>query len=323
MPIRPADRRRRADAHRQGVGARARRLAATAPIFAGLDLSPCRPLLVAPSDAGYLSRMAAEQIVVVTAATSGVGRAVVRRFAGPGVSLGLVARARDGLEGACREVEAAGGRALTMACDVADPDALEAVAEVVEEAYGPIDVWINNATTTVCGGFDDIEPAEFRRATDVIYHGAVWGMRAALARMLPRDRGTIVQLTSATQHAIPLPSPYCGAEHAIRGLYDSVRSELRQRGSRVHLTLVQVSGFGTRQLEPTSETPPDDRARAAPSCHPDVAADAVHWAVHHRRREVLVGPQHGTAFWAPLGGAAGAAGARLRRWAAAWAPRRR
>ncbi len=221
--------------------------------------------------------MSAEEVVVITGATSGVGRAVARRFARPGVSLGLVARGGDGLEGARREVEAAGGRALTLACDIADPDALDAVAEAVEEAYGPIDIWINNAMTTAFGFFDDLEPAEFRRTTDVTYHGTVWGTRAALARMMPRDRGTIVQVGSALPHqGIPLHAPYCGAKHAIKGLQESVRGELRHRGSHVHLTMVHLPGLDAPQFEHACD-------------ESEIAAEAVHWAAHHRRREIFVG----------------------------------
>src|SRR5947209_16890514 len=174
------------------------------------------------------------RVIVVTGASSGIGRAIVRRFAGPGVRMGLIARNRAGLDGACREVEAAGGEALALPCDVADADAVDAAAAAVEQALGPIDVWINDAMTTVFAFFEDIEPDEYRRATDVTYHGTVWGTRAALKRMLPRNRGSIVQVCSAMSYrGIPLQSPYCGAKAACKNFTESVITELPPRKSKI------------------------------------------------------------------------------------------
>src|SRR5919202_1843277 len=148
------------------------------------------------------------EVVVVTGASSGIGRAVARRFAGHDVRIALVARNQEALENARAEVERAGGQALVLPTDVADPDAVEAAAAATEEAFGEIDVWINVAMATVFAYFDDVEPDEFRRATDATYHGSVWGMRSALKRMLPRDRGTIVQVGSAMAYrGIPLQAP--------------------------------------------------------------------------------------------------------------------
>ena len=240
--------------------------------------------------AGSATDMARNEVVVVTGASSGVGRAIVRRFAAPGVSIGLVARGRDGLDAARREVEAAGGRALALPVDVADPAAVDASAQAVEEAFGPIDVWVNDAMTTVFAYFDDIEPDEFRRATEVTYLGTVWGTLAALRRMLPRDGGTIVQVGSAMAYrGIPLQSPYCGAKHAIKGFQESLRCELRHRGSRVHVTMVQLPGLNTPQFEHARDKLPNVPMPVPPVYQPEVAADAVHWAAHHRRREVFVG----------------------------------
>jgi NAD(P)-dependent dehydrogenase (short-subunit alcohol dehydrogenase family) len=169
------------------------------------------------------------------------GRAIVRRFAGPDVSLGLVGRGEEALEAARHEVEAAGGRAVVVRTDVADAAAVDAAARKVEESLGEIDIWVNNAMTTVFAFFEDIQPEEFERATEVTYLGLVWGTRAALRRMLPRDRGTIVQVGSALDYrGIPLQSPYCGAKQAIKGFQQSLRTELRHKGSKVHLTMVQL-----------------------------------------------------------------------------------
>lgn len=230
------------------------------------------------------------ETVVITGASSGIGRATVRRFAGPGVNIALVARGREGLEAAAREVEDAGGRPLVLPTDVADPDAVEAAAQATESALGEIDIWINDAMTTIFAPFWEITPEEFQRATDVTYHGSVWGMKTALKRMLPRDRGTIVQVGSAMAYrGIPLQSPYCGAKHALQGVFESLRTELRNRGSKVHLTTVQLPGINTPQFEHALDKFDTRSMPVPPVYQPEVAAEAIHWAAHHRRREVYVG----------------------------------
>ena len=229
-------------------------------------------------------------VTVISGASSGIGRATVRRFAEPGARLALIARGRDGLEAAREEVERAGGEALVLPADVADPAAVDAVATATEQALGPIDIWINVAMTTVFAFFEDVEPDEFRRATDVTYHGSVWGIRAALERMLPRDRGTIVQVGSAMAYrGIPLQAPYCGAKHALQGVFESVRTELRHKGSRVHLTTVHLPGVNTPQFQHCRDKLPKRSQPVPPVYQPEVAADAIHWAAHHRRREIYVG----------------------------------
>ncbi|HXS67648.1 MAG TPA: SDR family oxidoreductase, partial [Candidatus Polarisedimenticolia bacterium] len=163
------------------------------------------------------------EVVVITGASAGVGRATVRRFAKDGACIGLLARGIDGLEGAKQEVEAAGGRALVVPIDVADSKQVEAAAEAVEREFGPIDVWINDAMTSVFAPVKEMTPEEFRRVTEVTYLGVVYGTMAALKRMLPRDRGTIVQVGSALAYrSIPLQSAYCAAKHAIHGFTDSL-----------------------------------------------------------------------------------------------------
>lgn len=230
------------------------------------------------------------QIVVITGASSGIGRATVRRFAGPGTTLALLARGRDGLEAARAEVEEAGGRAVCYPVDVADADAVDAVATSIEESLGPIDIWINVAMTTVFAFFDDIEPEEFRRANEVTYFGSVWGMRSALKRMLPRDRGTIVQVGSAMAYrGIPLQAPYCGAKRGIQGVFESLRTELRHRKSKVHLTTVHLPGVNTPQFEHCRDKFDKRSMPVPPVYEPEVAADAIHWAAYHRRRELYVG----------------------------------
>jgi NAD(P)-dependent dehydrogenase (short-subunit alcohol dehydrogenase family) len=242
--------------------------------------------------------MTGRQVVVVTGASAGIGRAVARRFAGPDVDIALLARTREGLEGARREVEAAGSRALAVPVDIADHAAVDAAAAQVEETFGPIDVWVNNAMVTVFGFFDDVEPEEFRRATEVTYLGAVWGTRAALRRMLPRDSGTIVLVGSALAYrGIPLQAPYCGAKHAMKGFFESLRCELRNRGSRIHLTMVQLPGLNTPQFDHCRNKLAKRSRPVPPVFQPEVAADAIHWAARHRRAELVVGGPTVMTIW--------------------------
>lgn len=234
--------------------------------------------------------MSRRRVVVVTGASAGVGRATVRRFAGEGVAIGLIARGEDGLAAAAGEVRKAGGEALELPLDVADAAAVERAAETVEERLGPIDVWINNAMVTILAPVHRISPEDFRRATEVTYLGAVHGTMSALARMRPRDRGTIVQVGSALAYrAIPLQSAYCGAKHAMRGFTDSLRSELLHDGSRVHVTMVHLPALDTPQFTWCKTVLPNHPQPVPPIFEPEVAAEAIHFAAGARRREVWVG----------------------------------
>jgi len=229
-------------------------------------------------------------VVVVTGASAGVGRATVRKFAEDGARIGLIGRGRPGLEHAKREVEERGGEALVLPCDVADPAAVDAAASAVEEAFGPIDVWVNDAMVTVYAEFTDIEPEEFERASHVTYFGTVWGTRAALKRMLPRDRGSIVQVSSALAYrGIPLQSAYCGAKHAIKGFTESVITELLHNGSNVHIGMVQLPGLNTPQFTWGRTKLPKQTQPVPPIYQPEVAADAIHFCAYNKRREMYVG----------------------------------
>jgi short-subunit dehydrogenase len=229
-------------------------------------------------------------VVVITGASAGVGRAAVRRFAAGGADVALIARGTAGLEGARAEVEALGRRALVLPLDVANAGALEAAAAKVEETLGPIDVWVNDAMTTAFGEFLTVEPDEFKRATEVSYLGYVYGTRAALKHMMPRDRGTIVQVGSALAYrSIPLQSAYCGAKHAIRGFTDSLRCELRHHHSNVWLTMVQMPALNTPQFGWCENKMSHASQPVPPIYQPEVAAEAIWYAAHHRRRELNVG----------------------------------
>jgi len=231
------------------------------------------------------------RVVVITGASAGVGRAAARAFGARGDRVALIARGRAGLEAAAREVEAAGGVALALALDVADADAVEAAAQRVEDELGPIDVWVNDAMTAVLAEVIDTTPQEFRRVTEVTYLGSVHGAQAALRRMLPRDRGTIVQVGSAlTRRGIPLQATYCGAKHALDGFVDSLRTELLHRRSRVGLTLVQLPGLNTTQFHWARARTAREPMPVPPIYQPELAAQAIVWASEHpRRRELWVG----------------------------------
>jgi NAD(P)-dependent dehydrogenase (short-subunit alcohol dehydrogenase family) len=219
-----------------------------------------------------------------------VGRATVRCFAADGASIGLIAREKERLEAAAQEVEAAGGRALVLPLDVADPRAVEAAADKVEEELGPIDVWINNAMVTVYAPVARLTPEEYERVTAVTYLGSVWGTMAALRRMRPRDRGTILQVGSALGYrGIPLQSAYCGAKHALEGFLDSLRTELLHEGSNVRVTAVELPALNTPQFSWGRTKMPRQPQPVPPIFQPEVAADAIFWASRNDRRELYVG----------------------------------
>ncbi|MBU6534864.1 SDR family oxidoreductase [Streptomyces sp. NPDC057245] len=240
---------------------------------------------------GRRRRRGGTGVVVVTGASGGVGRATARAFGARGSAVALIARGEYALDRAAEEVRAAGGRALPLAVDVADPDAVEAAATRVEEELGPIDVWVNAAFSTVFAPVPEIEPGELRRATEVTYFGFVHGTQAALRRMTPRDRGTIVQVGSAlARRSVPLQAVYCGAKHAIQGFTESLRCELLHDRSNVRVTMVQMPGLNTPQFSWVLTRLPRHPRPVAPVYQPEVAARAVlHAADHPERREYWVG----------------------------------
>lgn len=214
----------------------------------------------------------------------------MRAFARQGAHIGLVARGIKGLEAAKADAEQLGGKGLVLPTDVADAQQLEAAAQKVQETFGPIDIWINDAMTSVFSPLKEMTPEEFRRVTEVTYLGAVYGTMAALKRMLPRDRGTIVQVGSALGYrSIPLQAAYCGAKAAIRGFTDSLRSELLHDHSQVHVTIVDLPGVNTPQFSWVKSRLPQQAQPVPPIYQPEVPADAIYWAAHHRRRELFVG----------------------------------
>lgn len=230
------------------------------------------------------------KVVVITGASAGVGRATARLFAQRGAHLGLLARGTDGLEGARKDVERVGRKALALSVDVANAEQVEKAAEEVESQLGPIDIWINNAMASVFSPIKEMTAEEFKRVTDVTYLGYVYGTLAALRRMQPRDRGTIVHVGSALAYrGIPLQSAYCAAKHAVQGFTESLRSELIHDGSRVQVTMVHLPAINTPQFGWVKTRLPRKPQPVPPIFQPEVAAEAILFAATYKRRDLWLG----------------------------------
>ncbi len=230
------------------------------------------------------------KVVVVTGASAGVGRATAQAFARKGAHIGLLARGKAGLEGAARDVRDLGGTALALPTDVADAHAVEVAAEQVEANFGPIDVWVNDAMCSVFSPVKEMTAEEFKRVTEVTYLGVVYGTLAALKRMLPRDRGVIIQVGSALAYrGIPLQAAYCASKHAIQGFCDSLRCELIHDESNVRVTMVQMPALNTPQFSWVKSRLPRKPQPVPPIFQPEIAADAIVYAADNNRREVYVG----------------------------------
>ena len=238
------------------------------------------------TDEGTKRMSRQSQVVVITGASAGIGRATAALFGARGAKVGLIARGTLGLDGVTHEVQREGGQALAIEADTADFVQVNVAATRIEEAFGPIDVWINVAFTSVFAPFSQIEPDEFRRVTEVSYLGFVYGTRVALDRMKPRDHGTIVQVGSALSYrSIPLQSAYCGAKHAINGFTESVRTELLHEKSAVHITIVQMPAVNTPQFSWVLSRLPNHPQPVPPIYQPEVAARGVLFAADHPTRK--------------------------------------
>jgi NAD(P)-dependent dehydrogenase (short-subunit alcohol dehydrogenase family) len=230
------------------------------------------------------------RIVVITGGTSGVGRATAQRFAREGDTVAVLARGQDGLGATVADIQRLGGRALGIVTDVADAAEVEAAAARIERELGPIDVWVNNAMVTAVGPVEAITPDEFRRVTEVCYHGFVWGTRAALSHMRSRNRGTIIQVGSALAYrSIPLQAAYCGAKHAIHGFTDSLRSELIHDEVAIDVCMVQLPAVNTPQFDWCLNKMDNALGPVPPIFQPEIIAEAIHTLSRHPRREVFLG----------------------------------
>jgi NAD(P)-dependent dehydrogenase (short-subunit alcohol dehydrogenase family) len=227
---------------------------------------------------------------VVSGASSGVGRAIARRFAREGANVALLARNPDGLEAAAAEVRDCGASASTFCVDVSDANAVEEAARSVARDWGGIDIWVNNAMVTVLSPVREMRPDEYRRVIEVNYLGYVYGTLSALAQMRGRNRGVIVQIGSALAYrSIPLQSAYCASKAAIRGFTDSLRSELVRDRSGIEVTMLQLPAVNTPQVEVARNRMPGHPQPVPPIYQPEVIADAALHAVLHPRREMWIG----------------------------------
>jgi NAD(P)-dependent dehydrogenase (short-subunit alcohol dehydrogenase family) len=234
--------------------------------------------------------MSPPEVVVITGASAGVGRAAAREFAKHGARIALLARNREALENARAEVQEAGGEALVLPTDVANAAQVESAAEAVEKEFGAVDIWINNAMVSVFSPVKEMTAEEFKRVTDVTYLGTVYGSLAALKRMLSRNAGVILQVGSALAYrGIPLQAAYCGAKHAVQGFCDSLRCELLHDGSNVKLVMVQMPALNTPQFGWVKSRLPRKPRPVPPIFQPEVAARAIYWAAHQHRPEVYLG----------------------------------
>lgn len=230
------------------------------------------------------------EVVAITGASAGVGRATVEAFAKRGAHIGLIARGEAGLAGAKADVERLGGKAIVIPTDMSDPEQVEAAATRIENELGPIDIWVNDAMLSVFAPFKEMTATDFKTVTETTYLGYVYGTMSALKRMLPRDHGTIVQVGSALAYrGIPLQSAYCGSKHAIQGFTEAVRCEVMHDKSKVWLTMVQMPALNTPQFGWVKSLLPDKAQPVPPIYQPEVAAEAIYWAAHHHRREIFVG----------------------------------
>ena len=230
------------------------------------------------------------EVIVITGASAGVGRATAKEFAKLGCKIALIARGKEGLNAAKKDVEELGGKAIIIEGDVSDSNAVEQAAERVERELGPIDVWVNNAMASIYAPFSKIAAEDFHRVTEVSYLGTVYGTKAALKRMLERDRGAIVQVSSALGfRSIPLQSAYCGAKHGIEGFTESVRTELIHNRSNVHITTLALPGINTPQFDWTKTIFRRKGRPVGKVYRPEVPARAIVWAAQHKRKSIVIG----------------------------------
>lgn len=231
-----------------------------------------------------------DKVVVITGASAGLGRALAREFGKNGARVALLARGEDGLNAAVDEITAMGTQARSYPVDVAHADAVEAAAEAIEKDFGPIDIWVNNAMVSVFGPFKEMEMKDFHRVTEVTYLGQVYGTKAALKRMLPRNHGHIILVGSALAYrGIPLQSAYCGAKHGIHGFFESLRAELIHDQSEVQLNMVQLPAMNTTQFGFVKSYLPGKPKPMGKIYQPEVAARAIVELAASGRREAYVG----------------------------------
>jgi NAD(P)-dependent dehydrogenase (short-subunit alcohol dehydrogenase family) len=237
-----------------------------------------------------MPRSLSQQVVVLTGASSGVGRETTLQLAERGATIVAAARNRQGLESLASEVERLGGKVTTLPTDVSDWAQVQALAQRAVEEHGRIDTWVNCAAVSLYGTVADVEVAEIDRVLDVILRGQVYGMKAALAVMQPAGTGVIVNVASALAvRSVPLQSAYCAAKAGVRGFAQSLRMELEHEQVPVRVCTVLPSSINTPLFDHARSRIGVKPQPVPPIYEPSVVAGAILAVAQRPQDEVVVG----------------------------------
>lgn len=230
-----------------------------------------------------------ESVVVVTGASTGIGRATALEFAKRGAAVALLGRREPLLQRLARECEREGGRALAVACDVTDEGAVKSAARQVVDQFGRIDVWVNNAAVTMFGRFEESPYDDFRKVIETNLFGYIHGARSAIPHFREQGSGTLVNVASVVSKiGSPYASAYAISKAGIVGLSDSLRMELHDAPG-IHVCTILPASIDT----PLFQHGANYFGRAAKPMEPvypaEKVAHAIVSAVKHGRRETMVG----------------------------------
>lgn len=231
----------------------------------------------------------AEQVLVITGASSGIGLATARLAALAGAKVVLAARNERDLAAAVRAIQAAGGHALAVTADVADPEQVEGIAVEAMREFGRIDTWVNNAGVSLYGKLLDTTLDDMHRQVEVNFWGSVYGSLAAVHRMRKRG-GTLINVASVlADRAIPLQGIYCASKHALKAFTDSLRMELEADRLPIKVCLVKPASMATPLFDKARTTLAEEPQPIPPVYAPEVAARTILSCAQRPLREVIAG----------------------------------